>query len=102
MDAPGPMNPSHTPTGLSPQRARRWCVVRTLRDLRSSVRRGKPITLPNLLRLFDRRWHRISMMTHARLAPRDPMKEGDAGRRYLRDYYRRNQPFARSELSHEL
>ena len=50
-------------------RAWRWCIERTLRDLELSVRRGRPITRPNLERLFCRRWWRA--------APGDPGAELD-------------------------
>ena len=35
------------------------CLDRTRTDFRRSVRRGRPITLPNLCRLFQRRWSRL-------------------------------------------
>lgn len=40
-------------------RAWQWCITRTVRDLRVSIRRGRPITRPNLERLFCRRWHTV-------------------------------------------
>jgi hypothetical protein len=40
-------------------RAWRWCIERTLRDLELSIRRGRPITRPNLERLFCRRWAQV-------------------------------------------
>lgn len=40
---------------LSRERAQRWAMARTLRDLRISVRRRRPISLPNVLRLLQRR-----------------------------------------------
>jgi hypothetical protein len=40
------------------ERRSRWALLRTWRDLRLSLARGRPITLPNLLRLHRRRlWH---------------------------------------------
>ena len=44
--------PAHLPL----ERAWRWCLVATLRDLRVSVDRGRLISLPSLRRLFLRRW----------------------------------------------
>ncbi len=41
--------------GLPPQRARRWVALRTLHDLRRSVAMGRPMSLPNFLRLYRRR-----------------------------------------------
>lgn len=39
----------------------RWCIARTLRDLRESVRRGQPINRRDLRRLFQRRWSELSI-----------------------------------------
>lgn len=61
MDARGPMNPYHAPIGLDPQRAILWCVTRTVRDIRLSIDIGRGITLPNALRLFERRVSRLML-----------------------------------------
>jgi len=53
------------PTGLGPQRAWRWCLLMTLRDAHHAQRRGGQISVPNLERLFCRRWAR----TASRCAP---------------------------------
>jgi len=63
-------------------RAWRWCIVRTLRDLRLSIRRGRPISRPNLERLFCRRWHRAT--PHARESSSQRL---DRGRRMIRRLY---------------
>ncbi len=60
MDAPGPMDSRYIPLGLTPSRGYRWCLARTLRDLRHATRRGRAISLPNACRLFSRRWHRTA------------------------------------------
>ena len=64
MDAPGPMDPRHIPKGMHLDRAYRWCLARTTRDLRESIRRRRPITLPSLRRLFTRRWLHVSQECH--------------------------------------
>jgi len=33
-----------------------WCIDQTLEELERSRRRNRPITWPNLRRLFERRW----------------------------------------------
>jgi hypothetical protein len=40
---------------MSDERVCRWAMLTTMRTLRLSVRNGRPISLPNLLRLFQRR-----------------------------------------------
>jgi len=52
---------AEVPHGLSPDRAWCWCILSTLRDMRLSARRGRPISLFNAERLFCRRWARVSM-----------------------------------------
>ena len=47
------------PSGLGTQRGWRWCVLRTLRDLRLSVQRHRIMSLPMTRRLFQRRWAEI-------------------------------------------
>ena len=36
-----------------------WCIDQTLEDLERSRRRNRPITWPNLRRLFERRWEGV-------------------------------------------
>jgi hypothetical protein len=61
----------------SHQRALAWAYARTLRDLRLSIARGRPISLPNLTRLYARR---AGELYDARLGG-------------LRELYVRHQPF---------
>ncbi len=56
MEASWPTGAARVPHGLSPQRLWRWCVLRTLRDGRLAAQRNRPISRPNLERLFCRRW----------------------------------------------
>jgi len=56
MDAQDSTVGRRIPEGLSMNRLWRWCVKRTIRDYRLSVRARRPITRPNLERLFARRW----------------------------------------------
>jgi len=44
------------PCNLPFERLWRWCVLATLRDLRLSRSDGRVISLPNLKRLYTRRW----------------------------------------------
>ncbi len=67
------------PTGLSPKRARRWVLLRLIRDLRLSVAHGRTISLPNLLRLYRRRT--------------DALAVADVDLSILRDIYLLHQPF---------
>jgi|GEM_PF-5475975 len=43
--------------GLAESRYWRWCVLRTIRDVRLSAARRRALSLPNARRLFERRWH---------------------------------------------
>jgi len=43
-----------------PMEELRGCVDQTLGDLDASVQSKRAITLPNLLRVFDRRWSRVT------------------------------------------
>jgi hypothetical protein len=47
------------PVHLLFERAWRWCILATLRDLRHSVRRSRTISLPNTRRLFLRRFNEL-------------------------------------------
>ncbi len=70
-------------SAMAPERARRLAMLQTVRDLRRSVARGRPMTLPNLLRLLQRRLNQ--------LAPGQPM---DPWIEHLRQLYRTHQPFS--------
>ena len=59
MDASHPLHPAYVPKGLSPERARQWCLQRTRLDYQRSVRRGRPMSGPTRRRLLQRRWWRI-------------------------------------------
>ena len=48
------------PPELSPGRAWRWCVLRTLRDAKLARHKGRPIARHHLEGLFARRWHEMS------------------------------------------
>ena len=48
-------SPSSSPRLRTPGRRWDWAMARTLRDLDWSLRRGRAISLPNLLRLYRRR-----------------------------------------------
>jgi hypothetical protein len=47
----------------------RHCVRLTLDDLARSIRRGHPITRPNLRRLFERRWARTARERRHSMGP---------------------------------
>lgn len=72
---------------LSAQRASRLAGLCALRQLRLSVIRHRPITLPNLMRLFHR--------NHARLLPGQPNRSG-AAFGGLDKGYRREHPFTKT------
>jgi hypothetical protein len=74
-------------------RRRRYLLLRTWRDLRLSAARGRPITLPNLLRLHRRRLWREGVDPEA-LAPDDP-----ASPRHVRSLYLRCQPIHSGQLA---
>lgn len=65
------------------ERRMRLALLRTLRDLRQSVERRRPIALPNLLRLLRRRLGEV-----------DPAPLADAAVQRLADLYKRHQPFS--------
>lgn len=44
------------PCNLTFDRAWRWCIQATLRDMRLAGRRHREMSWPNLRRLFTRRW----------------------------------------------
>lgn len=69
------------PTGQRDRRVR-LALLRTVRDLRISIARRRPVTLPNLLRLLRRRLHDV-----------DPSQSPDAAVILLNRLYRHHQPF---------
>ena len=53
---------ARTPPGVEASpRLWRWCVARTLRDGRLTMRHGWWISRANLERMFARRWARVSV-----------------------------------------
>ncbi|MFI5381282.1 MAG: hypothetical protein ACHRHE_18445 [Tepidisphaerales bacterium] len=68
---------------LSRDRARRWALLCTLRVMRRSVVNGRPISLPNLLRFYQRRGS--EMMPTLIGGPPDGL--------WLAEFYRAEQPF---------
>lgn len=80
------MNPSLPDPDTDPlYEDRRWRAVLlwTLRNLKQSILRRRTLSLPNLCRLFDRRWQAHAGHAHGR----------KAGRAVLAAYYRAYQPF---------
>jgi len=59
MEADWPVEATLVPQGLSPERAWRWCLLRTLRDVRLAARRGRAISQTNARRLLYRRWEQV-------------------------------------------
>lgn len=59
MDAEWPTDAARVPEGRSLERAWRWCVLRTLRDMRLAAARGKTMSRANTRRLVWRRWQRL-------------------------------------------
>ena len=74
---------------LGRERRTRLALVRTVRDLRQSVDRRRPIALPNLLRLLRRR-----------LSDVDPAPLADAAVQRLANFYKRHQPFSAHGRGH--
>jgi len=70
------------PTTIT-RRAAETCLTETLNDLKASITAGRPITLPNTIRLCQRR-----MAAHALSAE---LQKSTLKR--LNDWYRRHQPF---------
>lgn len=74
----------------------RWAVLWTIRDLQSSMARRRTLSLPNLCRLFDRRWQQ------AQATPNLLGRGRELGRTFLQHYYLMHQPFhAASTPSHQ-
>lgn len=77
-----PMFAPEPPFSCLYHRSRRLAWVRTIRDLRLSVAQGRPISLPNLLRLLQRRFAEL-----------DPNFPADRPRDAMRRFYHAHQPF---------
>ena len=93
MDAPGPMDTRYVPKGMDPDRAYRWCLARTTRDLRQSVNRGRAISLPTLRRLFTRRWLNVSRQCRPAADGQTEKASVHRAERAIRRMYRGEQPF---------
>jgi hypothetical protein len=81
---------NNTPGDLAnvAERVLRYAAHRTLRDLRLSIAAGRPLSLPNVLRLFQRRLSSL-------LAPVDLELAGPTRQtlRSLQQLYLEHQPF---------
>lgn len=75
--------------GMSAERAMRWAMLSSLRVLRQSVHHRRPMSLPNLLRLFRRR---VAM---AELSPTNETARVEQG---LLEWYRQHQPFRQGAI----
>ncbi|GEM_PF-3750335 len=80
-------NQHQVPCNLSLPRAWKWCVMATTRDLRSSAARGYAISLPNLRRLFVRRWADTCYLHDLPMDSPKAMELCGAGRRYIAERY---------------
>jgi hypothetical protein len=69
-------------TTMSAERRCRWAMLCAIRSLRQSVQNGRPISLPNLMRLYQRRC--FGGATGNAQA---------SGFRRLKNWYRLQQPF---------
>ena len=75
------------PVHLPLERAWRWCVLATVRDLRLSRHRHGAMSLPNTQRLFRRRWAEVC---HAHgLADTDSYcgEQQRLGNQFIREVY---------------
>jgi hypothetical protein len=76
---------------------RRWrsAVLWTIHDLKNSAARHRTLSLQNICRLFERRWH-------AARPSEDTMRRGrELGREFLQNYYLAHQPFRQGvQLAH--
>jgi hypothetical protein len=64
-----------------------WCVKATMRDLRESTARGYAISLPNLRRLFVRRWADTCYLHDLQMDSSKAMEMCALGRRYVAERY---------------
>ena len=87
------MDTRHIPEGMPPDRAYRWCLARTTRDLRQSVRRGKVISLPSLCRLFTRRWQNVLRQCCPEFDGETEEAAARHGQSAIRRVYMQHQPF---------
>jgi hypothetical protein len=69
-------------TTMSDERQCRWAMLYAIRSLRKSVQNGRPISLPNLMRLYQRR-----------CAGGGTGNVQTSGFRRLKNLYRLQQPF---------
>ena len=80
-------NQHQVPCNLSLPRAWKWCVMATTRDLRVSAARGYAISLPNLRRLFIRRWADACYLHDLSMDAPKAMELCGVGRRYIAERY---------------
>ena len=88
---PPPTPQPSTSDPLLVDRHWRSAVLWTLRDLKGSIARQRTLSLPNLCRIFERRWH----VSH----PPYPLvlRGRQMGRAFISHYYLTYQPFRRQE-----
>ncbi len=75
------------PCNLPLPRMWRWCVLATMRDLRASAAGGYAISLPNLGRLFARRWADACALQDVPLDVPEAVERCRAGRRHIAEAY---------------
>jgi hypothetical protein len=75
------------PCNLPLPRVWRWCVMATVRDLRSSMAGGYAISLPNLGRLFARRWADACELHDLPVEAPEAVERCRSGRRYIAEAY---------------
>ena len=86
MDASWPIEQAQVPAHLPADRAWRWCVVRTVRDMRIARRRGHWLSRQTAERLFCRRWGRWrSVESVERYVAREQVGRRLAGRAHQRE-----------------
>lgn len=80
-------NQGQVPWNLSLPRAWKWCVMATMRDLRKSAASGYAISLPNLRRLYVRRWADACYLHDLPIDTAKAMELCAVGRRYVVENY---------------
>lgn len=80
-------NQGQVPCSLSLPRAWKWCVLATMRDLRKSAAHGYAISLPNLRRLYIRRWADACYLHDLSIDTPKAMELCAVGRRYVVENY---------------